>query len=178
MTIDPRIRETGLQTGGNPAPAKVIIGPFPGAEIASLAGMGLGWLAMNSVLLAVMLVGAVIVGRITSTDLQGAGGFIAIFGLCSAVVCFVAWLIVGWPVTHRRWTAMVMGDASWKMHGVYGGVSGLLSGMVVALMSESLSTGAVFGGLALVAGAVCGAWAGWKARQLGIRMRLERGELP
>lgn len=54
----------------------------------------------------------------------------------------------------------------------------MLSGVVVALMSESLGAGAVFGGLALVPGAVCGAWAGWKARQLGIRMRMERGELP
>lgn len=178
MTIEPQIHEARLRPGDHPAPGRLVIGPFPGAEIASLVGMVLGWLTMNTVLLVVMLVGGVIGGHISSTDLQDAGGFMAIFGLCSAVVCFVAWLIVGWPVTHHRWKAMVMGDVSWKLHGVYGGVSGLLSGVVVAFMCESLVAGAVFGGLALVAGAVCGAWAGWKARQLGIRMRMERGELP
>ncbi|MCU0795085.1 MAG: hypothetical protein MUF31_04035 [Akkermansiaceae bacterium] len=133
---------------------------------------------MNSVLLAVLTVDAVDEGPITSADLQGAGVFMALFGLYSAVVCFVAWLVVAWPVTGVRWKGMVLGEASWQVHGVYGGVAGLMCGVVVGLLSESLQAGASFGGLACIAGAVCGTWAGWKARQTGIRMRMERGELP
>lgn len=149
-----------------------------GAEKASLVGMLLGWMVMNSVLGVVTLVGSAIPRGFRLNDLKELGGFMGIFGVCSAVVCFVVWMFVAWPITGVRWKGMVLGEASWQVHGVYGGVSGLMCGVVVGLLGNSLPLGATFGGLACIAGAVCGTWAGWKARQTGIRMRMERGELP
>ena len=177
MNLDPFIEPTSFRIMGSPSDRTVPAERIPGAEMASLAGMGLGWLVMNSLLFMVILASAIIDGGMSGGDMAGIGGFSGVFAVCSVIVCFAAWLLIAWPVTRWRWNAMVLGEASWQVHGVFGAVGGLACGGIVTLMSGSPEVGAVFGGLALVAGAVCGTWAGWKARQKGIRMRMERGEL-
>lgn len=149
----------------------------------SLMGMSLGWLMINGVVAAIVLVDWL------RTSLRAGAGirpfhlddllwFPAVFGIYSMAVCVVAWLLIAWPATAARWESLRKVARPVLVHGLTGGVAGASTALLLLMAGAGFAAAGVFGLLALVAGAVCGCWTGWRIRLDVIREEyFQRGRL-
>lgn len=116
--------------------------------------MVLGWAAQCSALGGISLI------RIgwTSVDWADWGGFMVVFVLMSGLVCGIAWLLVAMPVTFCLASSIHAGLLEPGVFGVMGASLGLLMGILPWVMDWGIAVAWGFGGLAAVAGGVCGIW--------------------